>query len=259
MEELLQIPLTISPPLMNAAGSLGFTPDFNLPLPWAQFGAFVTNPLSRRPRRPANGPRWQSYPGGALLHSGHPNPGFSKVLRQAAPQWAQSRVPVIVHLLASSPEDIHSMVLRLEELENILAVEIGFPEGITAAEAAAVLAAGLGELPLIAKVSLFQAALLAPALVEAGATAVSLAPPRGTLPGETGETTGGRMYGPGVFPLAMQAVQDLAALGVPVIGAGGVYTPPQAAAMQQQGALAVQIDTALWRGDWFVQTTAEAG
>jgi dihydroorotate dehydrogenase (NAD+) catalytic subunit len=56
------------------------------------------------------------------------------------------------------------------------------------------------------------------------------------------------MYGPAVFPLALRAVAKLAGVGVPVIGAGGVYQPEDAVAMLGAGALAVQIDTALWKG-----------
>jgi dihydroorotate dehydrogenase len=35
-----------------------------------------------------------------------------------------------------------------------------------------------------------------------------------------------------------------------VIGSGGVYTPAQAEAMLQAGAIAVQLDAVFWRGGW---------
>ena len=51
---MLDLPLT--GPLMNAAGTLGFAPDPRQP--HSDFlDAFVTNPVSLRPRTPANGPR----------------------------------------------------------------------------------------------------------------------------------------------------------------------------------------------------------
>ena len=53
MEENLHRSLVIDPPLMNAAGSMGFAPDLKLPLLWEEFGAFVTNPISIKPRKPA--------------------------------------------------------------------------------------------------------------------------------------------------------------------------------------------------------------
>ena len=76
--------LAFDPPLMNAAGSLGFAPDRRGPIALEQLGAFVTNPVSLRPRTPAQGARLLPFPGGFLLHSGHPNPGFNRVVRRCA-------------------------------------------------------------------------------------------------------------------------------------------------------------------------------
>jgi hypothetical protein len=135
-------------------------------------------------------------------------------------------------------------------LENIRAVEIGFPDEISEREAGDVIAACVGELTVIARVPFYRAVLVAEACLEAGAVLVSLAPPRGALSVDEG-TRSGRMYGPAVFPLALQAVRQMAASGIPVIGAGGIYHPNQADDMSDAGALAVQVDLALWRGDWF--------
>jgi dihydroorotate dehydrogenase len=56
------------------------------------------------------------------------------------------------------------------------------------------------------------------------------------------------MYGPAVFPLALRLVEKLAGVGIPIIGAGGVYNPENVKSMLNVGALAVQIDAVLWRG-----------
>lgn len=252
MEELLRQPPEFDPPLMNAAGTLGFVPDLRLPLRWELFGAFVTNPISIKPRKPAVRGRWQTFPGGALIHSGFPNPGFRRAVKEYASGWAQSPVPVIVHLLADTPEDLRRRIEHLETLENIRAVEIGFPDEISEREAGEVISACVGELAVIARVPFYRAVPLAEVCLEAGAVLVSLAPPRGALPFDEG-TQSGRMYGPSVFPLALQAVRQMAASGVPVIGAGGVYHPEQADDMRSAGALAVQVDLALWRGDLFFE------
>lgn len=250
MEEMLKHSLAFAPPLMNAAGSLGFYPDPHAPLDWAQFGAFVTNPISRKARKPTSQVRWADYPGGMLLHSGHPNPGFSAVLHSYARRWAQAPLPMVVHLLAGSPKEMAEMMLRLEELENIAAIEVGFPETIEKTEAIDVVQAALGELALIARLPLHKAAMLANLLVQAGVAAISLGPPRGSLPASGSRRVSGRLYGPGIFPLALQVVNELAQSDVPVIGAGGVYQPEQVTAMLAAGAIAVQLDTALWRGGW---------
>ena len=249
MEENLRHPLLIDPPLMNAAGSLGFAPDLRTPLPWAEFGAFVTNPISVQPRRPASTMRWKEFPGGVLLHSGHPNPGFRQVINQFAQRWAQSPLPVIVHLLAARPEEIQGCVLQLEVVENVSAVEIGFPHSMGGLEAAEIVAAALGEIPAIARLPMDRCIELASIVEEAGAAAVSLGPPRGSLPAND-SFMHGRMYGPAVFPLGIQMTAELYAMGIPVIGAGGVYERQQVEEMQRAGAMAVQVDLALWRGDW---------
>ncbi|MGD2026866.1 MAG: hypothetical protein PVI99_03540 [Anaerolineales bacterium] len=249
MEDLIRHLPVIDPPLMDAAGSLGFAPDARAPIDWEEFGAFVTNPISARVRRPAAQHRWQIYPGGAILHTGHPNPGFDQAVRQFSTRWAQSPVPVVVHLLAASPEVIRDQVMKLETLENILAVEIGFPENISRGEMDEVLSAAFGELPVIARVPLMLAVELAAVVEDAGASAISLCTPRGALPVEY-KIAAGRMYGPGVFPLSLQVVRELAGSSLPMIAGGGVFTRRQVEGYINAGAAAVQVDLALWRGDW---------
>ena len=160
-------------------------------------------------------------------------------------------MPVIVHLLAGRPDEMVRMIERLETLENILAVEIGVPDLITAGELDEVVTASVGELPILVRIPLARAQELGSICHQAGAAAVSLGPPRGALPGNE-NVVRGRIYGPGVFPLALQTVSQLSRMDIPVIGAGGVYTEEDTEAMIAAGALAVQLDLSLWRGDWFV-------
>jgi dihydroorotate dehydrogenase (NAD+) catalytic subunit len=239
---------------MNAAGSLGFVPDTRMPVEWEQFGAFVTNPISRKARQPSRGERVLPFPGGVLLHTGHPNPGFSTSLRRFAGRWRRAPLPIIIHLLGDSPENMASMVVRLEEIENVIAVEIGLPDEIEVPEAVEIIKASVGELPLIARLPLMRAKELSSSVVKAGAMAVSLGPPRGTLPGLRGELVYGRQYGHGVFPQVLRTVSEMAKMGMQVIGGGGVYQAKQAEAMLAAGAMGVQLDTVLWRGDWFTQS-----
>jgi hypothetical protein len=77
--------LEISTPWMNAAGFLGFSPSS--PAWPAEMGAFVTNPISLAPRKPALHRQVQPYAGGFLLHTGFPTPGFQAVLRQNVEKW----------------------------------------------------------------------------------------------------------------------------------------------------------------------------
>lgn len=237
-------------PTLNAAGMLGFAPDARKPLNWARLGAFFTNPVSLGARSPASGERMAHTPGGVVLHTGWYNPGFNEVLRQYRPRWITAAIPIVVHLLAQTPQDLTWMVRRLEALDNLLALEIGIPPESTAAETRTLAHAAQGELPIILRLPFETASTLWQPALEGGAAAVSLAAPRALTLRENGLLLGGRLYGQAVFPLALHLTQSLAAAGAPVIAAGGVYTLAQEQAMLQAGALAVQWDTALWRGGW---------
>ena len=237
-------------PFMNAACSLGFFPDPNSDTDLSSFGAFVTNPISLRPRKPANGTRQIDFPGGVLLHTGLPNPGISAAIKQSSSQWERASLPIIVHLLADNPKDVRNMSSKLEELGTVYAVEIGLRHDIAENDAVELIQAAAGELPIIANIPLNRAIELAQSVVTAGASVVSLAPPRGALPDPDGNLVSGRLYGPAIFPQALSVVDDLVNLDIPIIGTGGIYNQEQADTMLTAGALAVQLDTVLWRGGW---------
>jgi dihydroorotate dehydrogenase (NAD+) catalytic subunit len=242
--------LTFTLPLMNASGSLGFMPDHYGPVDLSIFGAFITNPLSREARTPARGTRVSPFPGGFLLHTGYPNPGLKSAVRRYATQWASSPLPVIVHLLPGKVDEAREMVSVLERVEGLLAVEVGLPPEVDPAAATAFAEAACGELPVIVCLPFDRALELARAVAQADIAAVSLAPARGAAPGLARSLVHGRLYGPALFPQALEAVHAISQAGIPVIGAGGVYRQEQVDAMRSAGALAVQVDAILWRGGW---------
>jgi dihydroorotate dehydrogenase (NAD+) catalytic subunit len=244
--------LYLSSPWMNAAGILGCT----LPPRWPvagvdlkTLGAFVTNPISLTPRTPATERCLIPFPGGALMHSGLPNPGISRILRKYGERWAQSSLPVWVHLIGSSPEEIQQMVRRLEGREGVMAVELGLPADIRAEAALALIEAAYGELPLIVQLPLTSVnETWVSSLVGTHVSALSLGAPRGTLLDDAGRPVSGRLYGPALFPFTLSAVQTLRKLGLPTIAGPGVYRHQDAQALLNAGALAVQLDTVLWHG-----------
>src|SRR5690606_4982969 len=88
-------------PLINSAGTLGFAPDMRSleSLSYLdKLGAFVTNPISLRPRLPTSSPVAIEFSGGVLLHTGLPNPGFSHVIKKYSAKWKRSELPIIVHI-----------------------------------------------------------------------------------------------------------------------------------------------------------------
>ncbi len=213
---------------------------------WPALGAFVTNPISLSPRTPSQGTRCLPFAGGFLLHTGYPNPGLKAVLRQYAAAWSRSPLPVIVHILAQSPQENAQMARQVETLDNVIAIELGLAPGVSPAEARALTQAVCGETSVIVRMPFELALELAPGVIEAGAAAVSLGAPRGALPGPDGKIVEGRLFGPAVFPLALQRLRSLAGRGLPVIGAGGLVSPAQAQAMLEAGATALQYDSVLW-------------
>jgi dihydroorotate dehydrogenase (NAD+) catalytic subunit len=233
---------------MNATGSLGFAPDTHCSMDWSELGAFITNPISLTPRTPAHGRRFVAYPGGFLLHTGYPNPGLSQILRRYARRWSSSPLPVIVHLLARSVEEVAKMARRLENVEGVSGLEVGMVSGASSDMVVACTQAASGELPVIMQLPMERFIDLASAAIQAGAVAVSLAPPRGIYPAQDSESVQGRLYGPAILPMALRVVHELTQLGIPTIGAGGIYTQEHKNAMLAVGALAVQLDAVLWRG-----------
>jgi dihydroorotate dehydrogenase (NAD+) catalytic subunit len=234
-------------PILNAAGMLGFAPEARAPIDWEPFGAFITNPLSLRPRMPAGKPAVLEYPGGFLLHSGLPNPGLSAVLEKFAARWERAALPVIVHLMADRPEETGKMVRMLEGRENVMAVELGFAPLLADDLLFLALEMCRGELPLIVSLEAGQLLRNGARLMAEGASAISLAPPRGTLMVQPGRgLVEGRLYGPSLFPQSLDLVRAAARAELPIIGSGGLWSMAQAEAMLEAGALAVQMDAGLW-------------
>ena len=240
-------------PMMNAAGSLGFAPDSRAGISLDSLGAFVTNPFSLRPRKPAVQAEVIEYPGGFLLHSGLPNPGFNAGLKRYASRWDKSDLPVIVHLMADRPEETRQMVRMLETHENVMAAELGFAPLLADDILLLTLEMCLGELPLIFSLPVEQILSLGPRLIQEGAQAISISAPRGAL--MTDHLITGRLYGPSLFPRTLETVYSAAKLGLPTIGAGGVWTKENAEAMLSAGALAVQVDAVLWGANWLNQSS----
>ena len=241
--------LGLTPGWMNAAGAFGFA----LPAEWPPLlnapAAFVTNPISYAPRSYAAERGCSVYPGGFILHTGWPNPGFRKVLKHYAPRWARASVPVWVHLLADQPHEVDRMVRVLEETDGAAAVEISLPPIAGDDLKLQLVAAALGELPLVLCVPLDQAvAAWVGRAAQAGVSAIVLSAPRGVTPNPGGGFTRGRIYGPGLLPLALQTLSCLRDYEIPLIAGCGVYDQKSMDSLMTAGAAAVQLDAVLWRG-----------
>jgi dihydroorotate dehydrogenase (NAD+) catalytic subunit len=239
--------LRIAPPLMNTAGCLGFADEAKKVFNIERLGALVTNPISLSPRSPAHGRRFVPFEGGFLLHTGHPNPGCTRVIQAHRMRWASLQIPIIPHLIASSADEIYRMIDRLESVDNVQAIELGLQRSDLDLALDLSAAAQTGELPVIANLPLDFDPRHLPLVEAAGVHAISMGPPRGTIVSAEGDKLSGRLYGPHLLPLALNALEAWCALSqLPLIAAGGVYQESAAMAMFELGASAVQLSTILW-------------
>lgn len=241
--------LALAHPLMNAAGILGFAGEYRGLVDYSALGAFVTNPLTLNPRTPAHAPNAVELPNGLLIHTGLPNPGVRRAIKRHDGDWRRLGAPVIVHLAATTAVEVALAVEYLERAQGVSGLELGLRDDISAAETSRLVRAGLGSLPVLVRLPVARAASLALAAVQAGANALVIAaPPRLTVT-HNERTVTGRHYSPATFADALVALETVAALGldVPLIGAGGIYSGENARAMLAAGAVAVQVDAAVWR------------
>jgi dihydroorotate dehydrogenase len=241
--------LVLTRPYVNTAGFMGFYPDAKYSRLWQQLGAFITNPISYRPRKPAENRACLSYPGGVLLHTGLPNPGFEVVLKRYALRWSRSALPIIVHLMAEEPGSVSYMTRRLETCENVVAIELGFSPAMGKDEIEALILAAQCELPLIACLSLGQATLMATRLADLPLAMLHISDIRGMLAGAGDSLIAGRLYGPALLPQAIECVTTYADSGIEIMAGGGVYSKSNAECLLKAGAKIVALDTLLWFGD----------
>ena len=243
--------LVIETPVMPAAGILGFGDVYRGIIDIEKLGAVVTSPVSYQPWHPANGTRVIPLDAGVLVHTGLPNPGISKVLSHYRTAWSRLAVPVVMHVVATTPEHVARCASRIEAEQVITAIELGLNDDTGPQTAQDLVRAVVRhtEKPLLVRLPMQDAYELADPVIEAGAGAlVVAAPPRGTARDPySGRLVPGRIYGPLVKPIALRLVGQLASrVSVPIIGAGGIHSPQDARDFMDAGAHAVQVDSVVW-------------
>jgi dihydroorotate dehydrogenase (NAD+) catalytic subunit len=198
---------------------------------------------------------------------GLPNKGLEGFLASDLPQLAELPVPLIVSVMGFSRDELATLVSQVGERDEVALIELnvscpnvetGLIMGADPAEAARALEAvrPLTSKGLIVKLTpnATEPAAVARAAEEAGADALSLIntlkgmalDPRTSRPW-LGGTTGG-VSGPAVRAVALEQVAGVArAVGVPVIGMGGITGGAQAAEFLAAGAKCIAIGTESFR------------
>jgi dihydroorotate dehydrogenase (NAD+) catalytic subunit len=231
------------------------------------FAAFVSKTITPEPRA-GNVPRriWET-PSGMINSIGLPNKGLEGFLAEDLPRLGELPVPLIVSIMATTREDFARCVERVAARREVAAIELniscpnvhsGLIVGENPSETEALLEAlrPRTEKPLIVKLTpnVADPAAVAAGGERGGADAISLI---NTLKGTavdpaTGAPALGNGYGglsgPAVKPVALEQVRSVrAAVGLPIVGMGGISTGADAAEFLALGASVVAVGTESFR------------
>ncbi len=238
--------LHFSQPITNLPGTLGYYPDFKRVPGLARLGAFFTNPISRNERFPAESRAAIHHAGTVLLHSGFPNPGIWQILKKQAPRWADSPLPVIPHLMVENIFEIQEMIEIIENVPGVSAISLSFSVGISDYDVHAWLEQVVCELPVILQVPPDRLVSLASSLQDTEVSALSMAPPCGSLPSTNHRMVSGRLFGRSLFPQTLLRLRQVKKTRLQILASGGIYSDEQVSVCLAAGATAVQLDTVLW-------------
>ena len=272
-------------PVMTASGTFGSGAEYSEFVDLKELGAVVTKGVANVPWPGNPTPRIAEVYGGMLNAIGLQNPGIDVFCERDIPFLKQFDTKIVVNVCGRTTEDYCEVVERLtSEPVDLLEINISCPNvkegGIAfgqdpkAVEAITREVKKYAKQPIIMKLSpnVTDITEMARAAEAGGADVLSLI---NTLTGmkidierqkfaianKTGgmsgmridlkrrrpllaNTTGG-MSGPGMFPLAVRMVYQVAqAVKVPIIGMGGIASAEDALEFILAGATAVSIGTA---------------
>ena len=252
-------------PVLAASGTFGYGAEFEQQVDLGALGGFVVKGLSREPMEGNPPPRIWEAQAGMLNSIGLQNIGVRAFVKEKLPLLAGFQTPVFANVFGYSTEDYVEVVRVLESAAGLAGYELNVScpntrhGGIYFSSDPALLAEVVHAVkivarrPVIVKLSPNVAAIepLARAAEASGADALSLVntfialavDARSRRP-RLGAGFGG-LSGPAIKPIALRLVYQAAqAVGIPVIGLGGIATGEDAAEFMVAGASAVQVGTA---------------
>ncbi len=257
--------LRLRNPVLAAAGTFGYGVEFEDIVEIARLGGIVTKGLSCEPRSGNAGLRLFETSAGMLNSIGVQNMGIPAFLETRLPRLRRLGVLVIVNVYGESVEEYVRAVEMLNEGEGIAAYEINAscPNTRAGGELFASDPAPLAQLtaavkavtrrPIWIKLSpnVTRIGELARAAEAAGADALSLV---NTFLGMAIDVHTRRprfanriagLSGPAIKPLAVRLVYEAhQAVGLPIIGLGGIASGEDAVEFLLAGASAIQVGTA---------------
>ena len=255
--------ITLDNPVIPASGTFGFGQEFREYYDINILGTFSFKGTTREPRLGNPTPRIAETACGMLNAVGLQNPGVEHVIRHELPELATFfHKPVMANVNGFSLEEYAEVAEKLSRQPQVgwLEVNVSCPNvhgggmafGLAPESAAAVTRAvrAVTQKPLYIKLSpnVTDIVAIARACEDAGADGLCLI---NTLLGMRidlrtrrpvlANRTGG-LSGPAVFPVALRMVYQVSqAVGIPVIGMGGVASACDVVEMMLAGATAVQV------------------
>ena len=257
--------LELKNPVMTASGTFGYGPEYADFVELSEIGGIIVKGTTLHPRQGNDYPRMAETASGMLNCVGLQNKGVDYFCEHIYPEIKDIDTNMIVNVSGSSPEDYAECAARIDALDKIPAIELniscpnvkdgGMAFGVTCEGAASVVRAVRKSYhkTLIVKLSpnVTDITEIARAVEAEGADSVSLI---NTLMGMAIDiekrkpmlsiNTGG-LSGPAVKPVALRMVWQVAkAVGIPVVGLGGIRNANDAIEFMLAGASAVEIGTA---------------
>ena len=257
--------LELSNPVIAASGTFGYGVEFAPFLDLNRLGGLCTKGLSLKPRLGNPVPRVFETASGMLNAIGLENVGFDRFRDEKLPLLQKYRTCIIANFFGETVAEYADMAKQLSSLERIDALEMNIScpnveEGGLAFSSSPQIVEQVVQAVrpstskfLIVKLSpnVTDICEIAQAAEAAGADAVSLV---NTYLGmaldiETGKpflaNGSGGLSGPAIKPIALNMVYQVArAVGIPVIGMGGIRSAEDALEFLMAGASAIQVGTA---------------
>lgn len=259
-------------PLVLASGILGVTGDSFHHTILSGAGGITTKSLWLHTHPGHKNPTMVGYDSHFINAVGLSDAGIEKAKQELGIYIPQRKAPLIANIVAGKKSDFGLIAEEIAKvLPDIIEVNISCPnvedelgkpfacDILDAAEVTKIVKQRVPHIPIIIKLSpnVSNIADIARACQDAGAdgiTAVNTYGPgmRISLEMRTpilANKVGG-VSGPGIFPLALKAVNDIAkAVTIPIVGTGGVTTGKDAIEMIMAGATLVGVGTMVYYHD----------
>jgi dihydroorotate dehydrogenase (NAD+) catalytic subunit len=257
--------LSLSNPVMTASGTFGYGKEFADFIDLSKLGGIIVKGTTLHHREGNPYPRMAETPSGMLNAVGLQNKGVDYFIEHIYPEIKDIQSRMIVNVSGSAVEDYVATAEKINELEQIPAIELNIscPNVKQGGMAFGVSAKGCSEVvkavrevykkTLIVKLSpnVTDITEIARAAEASGADSVSLI---NTLLGMAIDaekrrpllsTVTGGMSGAAVKPIALRMVwQTAKAVKIPVVGLGGIMNWRDAVEFLLVGATAIEIGTA---------------